>query len=195
MTIYDEIEAKYGFAIPAEYQEMERLGWLDPSDMSRYLYMFEAEWFRPEKILRYQPLDFHKPGFVPFAFTGGGDNWCWWPAENCVVLCPHDCLEGEFDAPDFLGSIYRRTLEYASGGQESEGEARKQLREWAKRLTAFFPPHWIKTISDAAEAPLVRWERGNDYGNGFLTLDEQEAILRRDLAFPRLGEKFEWMYR
>ncbi|HYL97796.1 MAG TPA: hypothetical protein VEZ90_02490 [Blastocatellia bacterium] len=196
--IYQAVESKYGFVIPGEYREMERLGWFDPTDMSKYLWVFEAEWFRPEEILRYEPLEYHKPGFIPFAFTGAGDNWCWHPAEHPVVLCSHDCLEGEIDAPHFLGSIYRRTLEYASGGGpivDNEAEARAQLEEWASRLRPFFPSTWVETLTRLARSKVVRWERGCDYGYGFLTLDQQEELVRRDLAFPRIGEKFEWMLR
>lgn len=195
--MYKAIQAKYGFAIPEEYRRMERLGWFDPKNRETYLWIFEAEWLRPEEILEYEPLEFHKPGFVPFAFTGGGDNWCWWPSEGVVVLCPHDCLEGEIDAPDFLSSIYRRTLEYAAGGLDKDDEAgsRRQLIDWADALSPFFPAEWISTLRDAAKAPLEKWVRGYDYGFGFLSLDASEEILRRDLAFPRLGEKFEWMIR
>jgi len=196
-TIYDAIESKYGFSIPDPYRQMHQLGWFDARDRAGYLWVFQAEWLTPQEILSYDRLDYHKPGFVPFAFTGAGDNWCWWPSEHSVVLCPHDCLEGEFDAPDFLGSIYRRTLEYAGGGfdRENEREARQQLRDWAARFTRFFQPAWIDTLIAASQAPLTRWERGYDHGWGFLSLDEQEAIVRRDLPFDRLGERFQWMYR
>jgi hypothetical protein len=195
-SIYEAIESKYGFAIPSSYREMNELGWFDRRDKSRCLWICEAEFMTPDEILSYEPQEYHKPGFVPFASTGRGDKWCWWPAENCVVLCPRDCSEGEVDAPDFLSSLYRRMLEYASGGfdREDEEEARQHLRNWASRLSPFFPPVWIGTLTDASLAPLIRWERGRAYGDGFLSLDEEEMILRRDLDFPRLDEKFDWMY-
>jgi len=81
-SIYESIESKYGFALPSAYREMNELGWFDTCDKSRYLWISEAEWMRPDEIFSYEPLEYHKPGFVPFAFTGAGDHWCWWPAER-----------------------------------------------------------------------------------------------------------------
>lgn len=194
--LYASIEAKYGFAIPEEYRRMERLGWFDPKNRDTYLWIFETEWLRPEEILEYEPLEHYKPGFVPFAFDGGGSHWCWWPAEGVVVYCPHDYELGEVDAPDLLSSMYRRTLEYAAGGfeQDEETEARAYLKDWAERLNTFFPSAWISTLNEIAAAPLIQWKENVFTVWGFLHPDLMKEVFDRDLIFPRMGKKFQWMH-
>ena len=59
--------------------------WLDPYNEDQYLWLHETEWLAPVDILRYQPMEFHKPGFVPFAHNGGGDHWSWWGKGKCGV--------------------------------------------------------------------------------------------------------------
>jgi hypothetical protein len=197
MGIFDELREKYDFEIPSAYRSMFEAGWFDVR--GDYLWIHEAEWFTPQEILSHEPADYHKPGFVPFAFTGAGDEWCWWrhSGEDLVVLCPHDWPECEYDAPSFLGSIYRRTLEYALNGfvAEEEQQAREQLHEWATRLQPYFPMSWLETLSHLSQAPYVRWRKNRDWGAGFCTFDEHDAIIQRDLSFPRLGQTFAWMYR
>ena len=82
--------------------------------------MPDMEWMPLEEIIDYHFEDYQSPGFVPFAFTAGGDLWCWRAVpdavvEPCVVECPHDCEEGSVYAPDFQTAIYRHLLEAAAG--------------------------------------------------------------------------------
>jgi hypothetical protein len=118
MDIYDAIEAKYGFPIPAVYRRIEAEGsfefrhpgqFFDPANEPTYLWIPEAERLKPEEILAYQPYPEALPGFVPYAQTGARDHWCWWPDEDAevVVECPHDSSFGRFDAPNFIASLYR----------------------------------------------------------------------------------------
>jgi len=196
MDIFDELRKKYDFEIPASYRSMFEAGWFEKDD---YLWVHEAEWLSPQEILAHEPADYHKPGFVPFAFTGAGDEWCWWPetGQELVVLCPHDALQGQYDAPNFAGSIYRRMLEYALNGfvAEEQQEARDQLDEWATRLQPYFPSAWRETLHRLAQAPYVKWQKGRDWGAGFCTFEEHDAIIERDLDFPLLNQPFEWMSR
>jgi hypothetical protein len=190
-----QVESRFGFKLPAAYRAFFEAGWMDPASPD-YLWVPEAEWLTPKQMLEYEPAEYHKPGFVPFAFTGAGDHWCWWPAEHpdLVVLCPHDCSEGEFDAPSFIASIYRRMLGYAHGGffEDEEEEARDNLRRWASRLSAHFPGLWIETLLGLAAAPIVKWASGVD--GGLCGESEYARLLERDVAFPLMGKSFEWMY-
>jgi hypothetical protein len=206
MDVYAAIEAKHGFAIPAEYRRIVAAGYFDlrhpgkyydPANEPTYLWVPEAEWLLPQKILAHKPESFEKPGFVPFAFTGAGDHWCWWPSQDtgAVVLCPHDEATGVFDAPSFLASIYRRFLDYALAdiGEDEEAEARRHFAHWASQLEGHFPQQWITTLTSLVTAPANRWQQGRRAGRGFLTPQTYDELIARDIAFPRLGEEFEWM--
>jgi hypothetical protein len=202
MDVYSEIKAKYGFEIPAAYRRMEQDGFFrlppqgtecDPFN-ELYLWVPEAEWMRPQEILDYEPPSYQQSGFVPFAFTGGGEPWCWWPAQDpqAVVFLPIGDA-GVFDAPHLVGSIYRRFLCYALNVNEQDAdEARRYFGLWARRLASHFPARWIETLNDLAQADIVAWQFKRARGQGFLNPPRLEELVARDLAFPRLGATFEW---
>ena len=196
MDLYAAIEAKYGFAIPEDYRRMERDGFFDLHNDATYLYMHEMEWMRPDEILAHTPASFHKPGFIPFAFTGASDEWCWCPAMDpkAVVSCPHDDMFGTFDAPDFLGSLYRRCLDAALEIYPDEAEVRGQYATWISSLANYFPPAWIETLQSIAEAPVIHLYNGKLPYEALLTHHDYDKLVARDLAFPRLNEQFAWMY-
>ena len=183
---------------------MQALGWFDVKSPD-YFWVYEAEWMSLEEIAEHEPAEYHKPGYVPFAFTAGGDHWCWWPSEHpgAVVLCPHDCNEGEFDASSFVGFLYRRLLgllEYAWCIQDDEegGEqdVRKGLYDSTLRLTPYLPASWRDTLNALASAPLIRQftPNGSDAGWSLITDEQKQQITQRDLVFPLLGQRFHWMY-
>jgi hypothetical protein len=101
-------------------------------------------------------------------------------------------------APHFLGSIYRVILEYAASFDvEDESEAREHLRRWTETFGLFFPSLWRETLQSIMERPPIAWQykmpKGsiiNDYG--FITWEEYQAFVQRDLQFPELDKEFMW---
>ena len=197
--IYQGIQAKHGFTLPPEYLRMANEGFFDLKRDESYLWIPEAEWMPAQQILDYETEPNYKPGFVPFAFTGAGDLWCWRPSEDpqMVVCCIHDEGMGSVDAPNLLGSIYRRILDYASdqGNWESEELTRNQLLRWSERLHDYFPDPWIEDLRLLSDAKIVEWRYGRNIipFHGLISFDEKKARLAREFDFPRLDEKFEWI--
>lgn len=211
-VIYDGIERRYGFAIPEEYRQMNARGWFDCADgtmpyfdpASRsYLWMNDMEWISLEGIRDFEFPSYCKSGFVPFAFTAGGDHWCWYPEHMSngatpVVLCPHDSKIGEFYAPHFLGSLYRQALAFAAGDLDltEEPEARQHLKRWFDDLGPLFPMGWRQTLASLLNAPPRSWEYGKVKKfkqTSLMSPDEYQAIVQRDLAFDKLDVEFQWM--
>jgi hypothetical protein len=202
VDIYESIKAKHGFEIPAAYRKLEKGGFFenkiagercDSSDEA-YLWVPEAEWMRPQEILDYKTPSYQRPGFVPFAFTGAGEPWCWWPAQDpeAVVSLADGCA-GKFDAPNLLGSIYRRFLDYAvCVDLDDENRARQFLSLWARQLGGYFARSWIDTLRALAEAEAVTWQLGRSNGRGLLHPTRRNELVAHDLAFPRLNVEFEW---
>jgi hypothetical protein len=210
--LYRDIEARYGFSLPAEYRHMKERGWFDsttntmpyfnPTGQS-YLWMNEMEWMPLHSIRAFEFPGYCKPGFIPFAFTGGGDHWCWYPeyATNGVtpvVLCPHDDMMAEFYAPDFLGSVYRQMLDFAASNLDEKDEplARQHLKRWHDDLGPMFPASWRATIAKLQTAPVQSWEVGKltkFKQVGLLSPREYRLIVERDLPFDKLDETFQWM--
>src|SRR6266498_4983135 len=134
--LYQALEARYGFAIPTTYRQLEQRGCFDAQKFDRerpitsiYLWLHDTEWWSIEEMLSYQPPEYYKPGFAPFAGTGTGDFWCWWPERASetgipITLCPHDLNQAHIDAPNFAGWVYRRVLDYAHGDIKPASEDR-----------------------------------------------------------------------
>jgi hypothetical protein len=202
MDIYVSIEAKYGFEIPEAYRSLEKEGLFeikaagarcDPSDES-YLWVPEMEWMRPQEILDYKTPAYQRPGFVPFAFTGADEPWCWWPAQDPeAVVSLRDGCAGKFDAPNLVGSIYRRFLDYSvCVDEEDDDRARRFLTLWARQLGDYFAPSWIDTLRALAESEAVSWQLGRSSGRGLLHPARRNELVARDVPFPKLNEDFEW---
>ncbi len=210
--LYRQIEKRYGFAIPEEHRQMKARGWFDCAEgtmpyfnpMSRsYLWIQEMEWIPLPAIRDHEFPDYCKAGFVPFAITGAGDHWCWYPEHTFngvapVVFCPHDEKFGKFYAPHFLGSVYRQVLAFAASHLDAKDEplARQHLRRWLDDLGPVFPTRWRETLAALITAPLQTWEYGKVRKFeqiGLLPPDQYQAIVQRDLAFDKLDQKFQWM--
>ena len=201
MDDLERVEQKHGLRLPEAYRSMQAAGWLDveASENPDYFWLSEAEWMPLDEIADYQPEEYHKPGFVPFASEGDGSHWCWWPSVHPgkVVLCPRDCEEGEFYAPSFTGFLYRRLLDYARCvSDKEEHEIRQYLRASATRLSRHLPTLWKDTLNDLASAQWVQQfsPNGREVGLGLLTQERYQEIVQRDLTFPLLDQVFEWMH-
>ena len=212
--IYKEIERRYGFRLPSDYRSMQELGWFDfdpttdrdvafdPGSPHGYLWLNDMEWLSLAEIRDHQFPNYCLSGFVPFAFTGGGDHWCWYPkftdadsGSTPVVLCPRDSNTGEFYAPHFLGAMYRQALDYAQTWRQADEVdlARAHLAGWASRLGPFFPRLWQEAIAYASAAPLHEWKQGKITARALLRAEECAAFVKRDLSFPQLDGEFKWM--
>ena len=199
---FQQVEQKYGLVLPDACRSMYAQGWMDVRG-DNYFWLHEAEWMSLEEILNHEPAEYHRPGYVPFAFTGGGDEWCWWPFAHpgTIVLCPHDCYDGEFYAPSFLGFVYRSMLDFCATGFDPEDdpeeaeENRQILKDSVARLSGYLPRPWQETLEALTTASSVqRFYNGRSIGVGLMTYDQGQAIIRRDLAFPQLDQEFQWMF-
>ena len=75
MDQYEQVEQKFGFVLPEAYRSMSEARWFD-GESDSYFWLYDAEWRSSAQILDHAPAEYHKPGFVPFARTAGGDSWC-----------------------------------------------------------------------------------------------------------------------
>ena len=151
------------------------------------------EWHPLQNIVDFQYGNYEVDRFVPFAHTGGGDNWSWDPNRQgkfgvAVVDLPHDSETGRVYAPNFIGALYRHALEFANYCYEEE-ESRRWLALWCRCFTPYFPKKWIEKLQNAQAAPYV--SRRQDAG---CLLDDKtlREILLTDLELPEIDVEFVW---
>ena len=208
---HKEYERKWGFPLPAEYVTLAERKCFDlpePSGCyhqlihSPYLWMPEMEWRSfPDLLHPDMTAGEAKPGFASFAFTGGGDDWCWYAPAAIggrvpVVQCPHDDCDATFYAPDFISAIYRNILEASLGGfgrDQSNPIEREYLRRWSKELGPMLPPAAAQTLASLVAAPVKQFTIGRYEQKGLITPDELAALIERDVAFDRLDQRIEWI--
>jgi len=142
-----------------------------------------------------------KPGFASFAFTGGGDDWCWYAPAAVggrvpVLQCPHDDCEATFYARDFITAVYRNILEQSNlgfGCDDANPVEREYLRRWSKELGPLLPSAAAQTLASLVTAPIKQFTIGRFEQKGLITPDEFAALIQRDIAFDRLDERIEWI--
>jgi hypothetical protein len=212
--LYARIAERFSFQMPPEYRRLRERGWLTynqpPGQISTtpgngYIWLNEMEWYPLEEIAEFSFPEYgepYLPHLVPFAFTGGGDYWCWQTDHGGeggprILLCAHDCYDGEIYAPNFATALYRQALEYAAGPWDESDttgdEPRAHLRRYAHDLALIFPHAWCALLAELASRPLQ--ERQTRWGphRWLLPTDELRSIESRDLGLPLENEAIRWM--
>jgi hypothetical protein len=199
MQEYAAIEQRYGFAIPPTYRVLEGQGHFSyEQGAENYLAFYDCEWLPLEGIAHY---DFNPweiavdGGFVPLAITGGHEPYCWrldWATEGSeppIVLCERSeratCL-----APNFGGFLYRMALEAFAGRNDipDTPKCKDELYRAVDILAAVLPPAWTARLRDLRGKP---WRKDEEHGNlVVISWQECQEIVRADLSFPHLDEKF-----
>src|SRR6185503_5739311 len=96
---------------------------------------------------------------VPFAFTGGGDYWCWQPAHTVergtrVLRCHRDSQFATVYAPNFHTALFRQTLDFSrSSADDVDIDATAFLQRWAIDLADIFPASWCAHLRRLAVTP------------------------------------------
>jgi hypothetical protein len=124
-----------------EQQRQELL----PQRMRQVLWWDQViEWDRTvEDVVAFDRDGLLRPGLVPFAGNGYGDQYCWYPRwqddrEPPVVLFVHDELESRLFARGFADFLGRCMLQhFAADGSSADGPGRSEL--WSAHLDIVRP--------------------------------------------------------
>jgi hypothetical protein len=193
MDPYAPIKQRYGFDLPETYRVLQGQGHL-ALPWEKYLVFQDCEWLNLEDIAEYEFNDWEiasDGGYVPFAITARHEPYCWrldWAAggEPAIVLCEQGekavCL-----APDLRGLLYRLALE-AFGGRNafSNSAQTKDLSRAVDIVTPLLPKPWADRLQELRRRP---WKKADD-DLRVITWQECQDIIKSDLAFPHLDEKF-----
>ena len=200
--MFDEIEKKYNFRIPDDYKSMHSRGFFSlekPAHAydlldSKYVWVNEMEWLSLDEILNYEKDEWSKDGFVPFAFNGAGEKWCWYPEYKSgndvpIVLLP-DGDTGEFYAQNFTQSLFRQIIDFISFSIDEDDfeEQIKYLRKWSSVFKEYFRDEWILEISKILQESSQNFEALE----ANIESDYCDKMVNKFLDFDKLDEEFEW---
>ena len=192
--LYKAIATRYGFVVPDEYRRLAARGLFTLStpasasafhEPGSYLWLHQMEWYSLQEIADFRFQPFHLPGFVPFAFTGGGDYWCWQPEYTDhrgtrVVCCYRDCEFAAVYAPNFHTALYRQILEFCrSSADDAHVEPSAYLRRWATDLAEIFPASWCARLHQLADDPARS--------------RQASAAEQADISFDLMDTEVRWM--
>lgn len=195
-AIYSVIAQRYRFSLPAEYRQLESRGLLTlpgPAHASEftapgtYLWLNDMEWYPLNKIANFEFEPDCLPGFVPFAFTGAGDFWCWQPEftdgnGTRVVCCYRDSYDARIYAPNFSSALFRQILEFCNYDDHKD-DARDFLRRWAVDLAPIFSARWQELLHKLASRSKLP----------VLSELELKDIEKRELPYDLMDTDVRWM--
>lgn len=199
MKEFASIEQRYGYSIPALYRQLDSQGRFDYRREPRdWLSFYDCEWLSLERMATYEFNSWMiaaDGGFVPFAITGRHEPYCWrmdWAVdgnEPPIVICEQSekaiCL-----APNFGGFLYRLAIEAFAGRNDiaSRPSSKDELLSAVDILIGVLPPSWSARLLDLRTQP---WKTDETSGNiAVLSWAEGGQIIRTDLSFPHLNERF-----
>jgi hypothetical protein len=216
--LYKSIEKKYTFSFPLEYRTMGEQGWITarlPMDSTsfakagnNYLWLNDMEWYSLNQIAEFR---FHRhgepylPNLVPFAFTGGGDYWCWQTDHEMRVLaCTRDCYDGIIYAPNFASALFRQALDYASehvGHEVAKGtfpSLKAFLVRWSTDFKLIFPAKWCEILHNLSLRDPYGWRQTLPNGRtvdvfSILPDDERGQIEKAEFNCPDMDKSIRWM--
>ncbi|MDE7251741.1 MAG: hypothetical protein K2O32_02185 [Acetatifactor sp.] len=197
---------------PEVYKSMSWLGYLTQPN---YLWIYEMRWRPIDKILQYEYYEdeyfIENKTMIPFAQTGGGDDWLWVPngenKEYCVGICCKEEREGVYYAKNMEDAILRRILEYVTynyGGfcmdesqrktpdQMGEKELMQLLEKYKSSFHGVLNVEYLGVISHLRERKLQHVKNEIEEWDALLTEDEYNDLVKKYIDFELLDQKFVW---
>lgn len=193
------------YIIPSVYQKMNERGFFN---LETYLWLNDMEWMSIDKIKEYEYDDGESKLIIPFAITGGGDEWVWVvndeSKEYCVGLCERAESNGIYYAKNTEDAIFRHIIEYVASSnfylikeeaksyQISECELKMQLENWKNSFKGILNNDYLKIIDKLKELSLKHIK--SQYGEWYalLTLEEQDELIDKYIKFDMIDDEFEW---
>ena len=191
MNYLEIIEQKYKFSLPKEYCRLNDMKCFDldePKHYSKalndpYLWLFELEWIHPSKILTFDCEDQIRERYVPFAFNGAGELWCWVPKETDENGTPIVLLDnidsGTYEAPDFKSILFQQVLMFIQNQQDDM--LIPYLNKYLLHFNEFFCERWQVEINKVIAT-------GNDkISDNYFDITYQDMV-----GYSRYQESFQW---
>jgi hypothetical protein len=168
----------------------------------------DFEWMQPDEIAEWAPPGYwaEEHVFVPFAHSGGGDLYAFYPRwGSAVVYAAHDANDCTALAPHLEGLLYRLMLEamtYDDGERWDDlgpDEVDRFLAANIRVLKPYLRAAWFDDLEAVRKAKPREWAlKLPAIEERYLSrLDHQglQERLARELKFAHLDEKFEHMKR
>ncbi|MCA5005255.1 SMI1/KNR4 family protein [Sphingobacterium bovistauri] len=164
-----------------------------------------------EEILNHEVYDIHeKFKLVPFAKNGAGDMYVFQydleqNGEIPISFFPHDDDELEVQAKNFQDFIFRQLLEsltemdeYSMFEGDSEEQIKTHLLNQLRTHQPYLTENQIAVLEEIYKRDLFEYTykvpNGGEFeAYGLLTFDEVDEIVKREIDFPLLNKKMEYL--
>lgn len=197
-----------GDVLPKTYKEISIRGYTNKwnsnskDDVNQnYLWFINLIWLSNDEIMHKEYEIFHDIKLIPFAYTNGGDYWCFDYNQKDytpVVCCYHDGAEGEYYAKTLEGALFRQILDFACNeftDSENEDEesivtGKKFVLNWIGMLEEYFPDEWLAELKS-----IVKNKNYVDSSPGYVLMIseyEYDELLKKYIDFDLLDKKFIW---
>ena len=165
-----------------------------------------------EEILHHEVYDIHeKFKLVPFAKNGGGDLYVFQydleqNGEIPISFFPHDDDELEVQAKNLQDFIFRQLLESVTEIDEgwafeddSEEEIKEHLYKQLHTHRPYLTDKQIAILEEIYDRAIFDYSyaspnnKSTFEARGLATFDEVDEILKREIDFPLLNKKMEYL--
>ncbi|MDE7253588.1 MAG: hypothetical protein K2O32_11690 [Acetatifactor sp.] len=175
-----------------------------------YLWIWDMEWRTIDEIFQYEYYEdedmTENKTIIPFAFTGGGDDWLWVPngenQEYCVGL--YWAGEATYFAKNTEDAIFREIIEYVSSSdfyidevqaqswQISENELMQLLEKYERCFQGILNEEYLNVISQFRKQKLKPVKHKCGEWNALLDEAEHDALIKKYINFDLLDQEFPW---
>jgi hypothetical protein len=194
--------------LPKTYKEISKRGYTNKrdskskdADNQNYLWFINLIWISNDELLQKEYEIFHNIKLIPFAYTNGGDYWCFdfnQKDYTPVVCCYHDGAEGEYYAKTIEAALFRKILDFACNeftdseieDEESIVTGKKIVLNWIGMLEEYFPDEWIAELNN-----IISNKDYVDSSPGYVLMIsecEYDQLLKKYIDFDLLDKKFIW---
>ncbi|BAH42254.1 hypothetical protein BBR47_12770 [Brevibacillus brevis NBRC 100599] len=194
--------------LPKIYKDLSKRGYTNERNFisfddvnQNYLWFINLTWVPNEEIMQKEYESFHNLKMIPFAYTNGGDYWCFDLNQKDyipIVCCYHDGAEGEYFAKTLEAALFRQILDFACNeftdseieDDQSVVTGKKIILNWIRRLEEYFPNEWISELNN-----IVNNKDYVDSSPGYVVMiseSKYDELVKKYIDFDLLDKKFIW---
>ncbi|AEV68175.1 SMI1/KNR4 family protein [Acetivibrio clariflavus] len=192
--------------LPQIYIDLNKKGYTDLNNFisfdninQNYLWFIDLIWLSHDEILKKE--SFHNINMIPFAYTNGGDYWCFdLNHKDCmpIVCCYHDG-KAKYYAKTLEAALFRQILLFAVNeftdsditDKDSIEIGKQIICNWISKLRDYFPKEWISELNNIVNNK--DYEEVSPGHFSIISKNKYDELIKKYIDFELLDKKFVWI--